>query len=326
MRAAQLVAFGDPIKGLECGNIPEPGKPAKDEALVGVEFSPVNPNDLMVAQGIYKFRPPLPSVIGNEGAGIVLEVGADVRNIKKGDRVLLPLSSLTWRERMVVPAAEIFALPETIDLQQLAMLGINPPTAALITSDFVDLKPGEWIIQNAANSGVGRWVLAFAKERGFKTVNIVRRPELINELKELGADVVVLDSSSELSKEIKERTAGKDIRLGLEGVGGAATGAIAAQLGLHGTLVVYAAMSETASSINPLDLIFKSLTVIGFWMGHPQYREKIPGAVKEATAMLASGKVKIPVASVYPLAEIKDAVAHAKRGGKVLLSIGGSTN
>jgi NADPH:quinone reductase-like Zn-dependent oxidoreductase len=311
---------------LDLGDIPEPSKPAKDEVLVGVEYCPVNPNDLMVAEGIYKFRPTLPSVIGNEGVGVVLEVGAGVRNVKKGDRVLLPLSSLTWRERMVVPAAQLFALPENVDLQQLAMLGINPATAALITTNFVDLKPGDWIVQNAANCGVGRWVLALAKERGLKTVNIVRRPELINELQDLGADVVVVSSSSDLSEEIKKGTGGKDIRLGLDGVGGAATGVIASQLGMHGVLVIYAAMSETASSINPLDLIFRSLTVHGFWMGHPKYHEQIPGSVKEAAAMLASGKVKIPVASVYPLAEIKGAVAHAKRGAKVPLSIGGSKN
>jgi NADPH:quinone reductase-like Zn-dependent oxidoreductase len=324
MHAAQLVAYGDPIKGLEYATIPEPGKPGKDEALIGVEFSPINPNDLMVAEGIYAHKPTLPSVIGNEGVGSVLEVGENVRNVKKGDRVLLPLSGFVWRERMLVPAANLFALPQNADPQQLSMLGINPPTAALITSEFVDLKPGDWVIQNAANSGVGRWVLAFAKERGFKTVNIVRRPELVSELKELGADVVIVSSTSDLSGEVKDGTGGKDIRLGLDGISGAATGVIASQLGMHATLVVYAAMSESASSINPLDLIFKSLWVKGFWMGHPEYAEKIPAAVKEAANMLASGKVKIPVASVYPLSEIKEAVAHATRGGKVLLSINGS--
>src|SRR3984893_3203294 len=81
--------------------------------------------------------------------------------------------------RMVISANGLFALPPGADPQQLAMLAINPPTAALLLSEYVTLNPGEWVVQHAANSGVGRWVIAFAKTRGLKTVNIVRRPELV---------------------------------------------------------------------------------------------------------------------------------------------------
>jgi len=163
MRAVQLTSFGNPVDGLEYVDIPEPDAPGPNQVLIGVEFSPINPNDLMVAQGSYAFRPPLPTVIGNEGVGRVLAVGPRVESIKVGDRVLAPLSSSTWRERMVIPAGGLSALPPDADPQQLAMLGINPPTAALLLSEYVDLKPGEWVVQNAANSGVGQWVIAFAK-------------------------------------------------------------------------------------------------------------------------------------------------------------------
>jgi NADPH:quinone reductase-like Zn-dependent oxidoreductase len=106
-----------------------------------------------------------------------------VEKVKVGDRVLAPLSSFTRRERMVVPAPSgLFALPPGADPQQLSMLAINPPTAALLLSEYVTLKPGEWVVQNSANSSVGRWVIAFAKARGLKTVNIVRRPEPVPEL------------------------------------------------------------------------------------------------------------------------------------------------
>ncbi len=194
MRAVQLTAFGNPVDGLEYVDIPEPDAPGPNQVLIGVEFSPINPNDLMVAQGIYAFRPPLPTVIGNEGVGRVLAVGPGVESVKVGDRVLAPLSSFTWRERMVISAGGLSTLPPDADPQQLAMLAINPPTAALLLSEYVDLKPGEWAVQNAANSGVGRWVIAFAKMRGLKTVNIVRRPELVAELEATGGDVVVVDS------------------------------------------------------------------------------------------------------------------------------------
>ena len=195
MRAVQLTSFGDPVDGLQYVDIPEPDAPGLNQVLIGVEFSPINPNDLMVAQGIYAFRPPLPAVIGNEGVGRVLAVGPGVESVKVGDRILAPPASFTWRERIVVSAGGLSALPVDADPRQLAMLAINPPTAALLLSEYVDLKPGEWVVQNAANSGVGRWVIAFAKTRGVKTVNIVGRPELVAELETIGGDVVVVELS-----------------------------------------------------------------------------------------------------------------------------------
>ena len=229
MRAVQLTSFGNPVDGLEYADIPEPDAPGPNQVLIGVEFSPINPNDLMVAQGIYAFRPPLPTVIGNEGVGRVLAVGPQVESVKVGDRVLAPPSSFTWRERMVIPAGGLSALPPDADPQQLAMLAINPPTAALLLSEYVDLKPGEWVLQNAANSGVGRWVIAFAKTRGLKTVNIVRRPELVPELEAIGGDVVVVDSP-DVSDRIKAAVGQAELRLALDGVSGSATGVLAATL------------------------------------------------------------------------------------------------
>ena len=148
MRAVQLTAFGNPVDGLEYVEIPEPDAPGPNQVLIGVEFSPINPNDLMVAQGIYAFRPPLPAVIGNEGVGRVLAVGPGVESVKVGDRILAPPASFTWRERIVVSAGGLSALPADADPRQLAMLAINPPTAALLLSEYVDLKPGEWVVQN----------------------------------------------------------------------------------------------------------------------------------------------------------------------------------
>ena len=306
-------------------DIPEPEAPGPNQVLIGVEFSPLNPSDLLLAQGIYGVRPALPSVIGNEGVGRVIALGAGVENVKVGDRVLAPLSSFTWRERMILPASGLFALPPGADPQQLSMLAINPPTAALLLSEYVDLKPGEWVVQNAANSAVGRWVIAFAKARGLKTVNIVRRPELVAELKAIGGDVVVVDSPN-VSKEIKAAVGKAELRLALDGVSGPATGVLASTLSLHGTLVIYAAMSEAAMSISPLDAIFKDLTMRGFWLGHDESLAKSAPAMVQAAEMIASGRVQIPVAATYPLSSIKEAVAHALRGGKIILDVAGSSN
>ena len=205
------------------------------------------------------------------------------------------------------------------------MLGINPPTAALLLSEYVDLKPGEWVVQNSANSGVGRWVIAFAKARGLKTVNIVRRPELVAGLKRIGADLVVVDSP-DVSKEIKGAVGQAELRLALDGVSGPATGVLAATLSHHGTLVSYAAMSLGPMSISPLEVIFKPLTIRGFWLGHPEYEVKSAPAIKQAAQMIASGQVHIPIAATYPLSSIKEAVADAQRGGKILLKVAGSSS
>jgi NADPH:quinone reductase-like Zn-dependent oxidoreductase len=324
MRAVRLTAFGNPVDGLEYVDIPEPDAPGPNQVLIGVEFSPINPNDLMLAQGIYAFRPPLPTVIGNEGVGRILAVGPGVESVKVGDRVLAPLSSFTWRERMVISAGGLSSLPPDADPQQLAMLAINPPTAALLLSEYVDLKPGEWVVQNAANSGVGRWVIAFAKTRGLKTVNIVRRPALVAELEAIGGDVVVVDSP-DVSERIKAAVGQAELRLALDGVSGPATGLLAATLSPRGTLVSFAAMSLGPMSISPLDVIFKRVTVQGFFLGHPEFSAKLAPAVVQAAEMIASGRLQIPVAGTYPLSSIKKAIAHAQRGGKILLDVAGSS-
>jgi NADPH:quinone reductase-like Zn-dependent oxidoreductase len=325
MRAVQLTAYGNPVEGLKYVDLPEPAAPGPNQVLIGVEFAPLNPSDLLLAQGIYGVRPALPSVIGNEGVGRVLALGAGVQNVKVGDRVLAPLSSFTWRERMVLSAKDLFALPADADPQQLSMLAINPPTAALLLSEYVNLRPGEWVVQNSANSSVGRWVIAFAKARGFKTVNIVRRPELVAELKALGGDVVVVDSPK-VSKEIKAAVGQAELRLALDGVSGPATGVLASTLSPHGTLVVFAAMSEAAMSISPLDVIFKPITMQGFWLGHPESTAKVGPPIVQAAEMIAAGLVHIPVTATYALSSIKEAVAHAQRGGKILLQVAGSSN
>src|ERR1700716_3845361 len=321
MRAVHLTAFGNPVDGLEFVDISEPDAPGPNQVLTGVEFSPVNPNDLMLAQGIYAIRPALPTVIGNEGVGRVLAGGPGVESVKVGDRVLAPLSSFTWRERMVISAGGLSTLPPDADPQQLAMLAINPPTAALLLSEYVNLKPSEWVVQNAANSGVGRWVIAFAKMRGLKTVNIVRRPELVPELEAIGGDLVVVDSP-DVSERIKAAVGQAELRLALDGVSGPATGVLAATLSPRGTLVSFAAMSLDPMSISPMDVIFKPLTMRGFWFGHPEFAAKLAPAVAQAAEMIASGRLQ---AATYPLSSIKEAIAHAQRGGKILLDVAGSS-
>src|SRR5258707_4021608 len=234
MRALQLRNFGAPKNVLELVDLPEPPAPASGEVLIAVEHAPINMNDLYLIQGAYPVRPSLPSVVGNEGVGRVLAIGRGVDHLKVGDRVLVPLYSFSWRERLVAPAAGLFALPAA-DSRQLAMLGINPPTAALLLKE-TDLERGDWVAQNAANSGVGRSLIAIAKARGIRTINFVRRPELVPELEAADGDLMLVDEEGALDK-IRARVEGGRVPLGIDGVAGKASATIASVLSESGTLV-----------------------------------------------------------------------------------------
>src|SRR5580700_5918001 len=237
MRGAMIKAFGEPSEVLELVDVPEPPRPAAGEVLAGVEYAPVNMNDLYVIRGEFPVRPPLPSVVGNEGVGRVLAVGSGVEHLEVGDRILIPLYAFSWRERLVVPATGLFSLPEA-EPQQLAMLGINPPTASLLLDEASDLKPGDWIVQNAANSGVGRSLIAIAKARGLKTINLVRRPELVQELQAIGGDLEVVDEDGVLDK-IKTTIGDGRVPLAIDGVAGKSSAVIAGVLSARGIFVVY---------------------------------------------------------------------------------------
>jgi NADPH:quinone reductase-like Zn-dependent oxidoreductase len=137
MKAVQVVKYGDAVEGIELREVPEPAAPKSGEALVGVEFSPINFNDLMVVWGIYSWRPELPATMGNEGAGKVVAVGEGVRAVKVGDRVILSFTVRKWQQRVLVPAEELIVVPPDADPQQAAMMAINPVTVALLLDQYV---------------------------------------------------------------------------------------------------------------------------------------------------------------------------------------------
>jgi NADPH:quinone reductase-like Zn-dependent oxidoreductase len=319
MRAALIKAFGEPAEVLEVSDVPEPSGPAAGEVMLGVEYAPINMNDLYVIQGAFPVRPSLPSIVGNEGVGRVLAVGSGVGHLKVGDQVLIPLYAFSWRERLVVPAVGLFSLPDAAP-QQLAMLGINPPTASLLLDEVADLKPGDWVVQNAANSGVGRSLIAIAKTRGIKTINVVRRSELIAELQAIGGDLVVVDEDGALDK-IREAVGNGRVPLAIDGVAGKSSAMIAGVLSVHGIFVVYAYMGGGPVAINAFDLIVKRIVVKGFFLNHPDIEPKIEAALRETVLLVASGAIHVPIAATYPLSSLREAVLHAQRGGKVLLDL-----
>ena len=318
---------GDPaaVLRVEEQELPDPGP---YDVRVRISAAPINPADLNTIEGKYPVRPPLPAVGGGEGAGVIEAAGGNA-GLEAGDHVLLPYGIGTWRDACVCPARGLFLAPREIPLDQLSMLKVNPATAWRMLHDFVELKAGDWFIQNAANSGVGQAAIAIAKELGYRSVNLVRRPELIPELESLGADVVLVDGEG-LREQIRDRTGGAKIMLGLNAVGGESALHVANSLAEHGTHVTYGAMSMHPVRVPNGLLIFKDLRFRGFWVTK-WYQEATDGAKQEMLDHLFSyakrGIVKTKVEKAYPIQEAIQAIQHARqgaRGGKIIFRPSGS--
>ena len=320
MKAIHLTAYGNPAQNLRMVEVPEPNAPSVGEALVDMEYAPVDYSDLLLANGVYFLNPQLPSVIGGEGTGIVGAIGPGVTSVKVGDRVTIPFRTFTWAEKVLAPADGLFVVPRSIDAKTASMLNINPTTAVLLLDGFVKLQPKDWIVLNAANSQVARCLIAIAKSRDLKVAGIVRRSgsELIAELERLGVDFVGVESP-ELLKQIQSATGGKSISLGLDAVGGPATATIASALAPGAYLISYAQLSRLPMHVPQVDLIGKRLNIHGFWMYYEEYLPKLRTAATEAAKLVASGRLSLPSAATYKPSEIKEAIEHAQRGGKVLL-------
>src|ERR1700731_4653960 len=221
MKAIHLTAYGNPAQNLKMVEVSEPNAPSDGEALVRVEYAPIDYSDLLLANGVYFLNPKLPSVIGGEGAGIVEAIGPAVTTVKVGDRVTIPFGTFTWSEKVLAPAEGLFVVPPSLDARTASMLNINPTTAVLLLDGFVKLKPKDWIALNAANSQIARCLIAVAKSRGLSVIGIVRRSELVPELESIGVDFVGVESP-DLPKQIQSATGGMPISLGLDAVGGPA--------------------------------------------------------------------------------------------------------
>ena len=318
MKAIHLTAYGNPAENLRMVEVPEPHAPSAGEALVRMEYAPIDYSDLLLANGVYLLKPKLPSVIGGEGAGIVDAIGSGVTGIKVGDRVTIPFGTFTWAERVLAPADGLFVVPPSIDARTASMLNINPTTAVLLLSEFVKLKPKDWIAINAANSQIARCLIAIARSRDLNIIGIVRRPELIPGIETLGVDFVGVELP-ELSEQVQTATGGKPILLGLDAVGGPATATLASMLSSGAHLVIYAWLSGLPIQVPQKDLIGKRLEIHGFWMYYEEYLSKIPAALTEAAKVVASGKLSLPITTTYKPSQIKQAIEHSQRGGKILL-------
>ncbi len=317
-------SFGPASKVAYCAELPDPTSPEPDEIIVDIAAFPINPADLLTIEGKYAAKPPLPYTPGAEAVGHVSDVGSAIENFRIGDLVML-LSRENWTQKRKVKAAELLKIDiDSDNLFQLAMLKVNPATAALMLRNYIELKPGDWIIQDAANSGVGHCVIRLAAKSGVKTINVVRRENLITPLQAIGADAVLI-SAGNLAEQVNQITGGDGVRLAIDAVAGKTSLELASCLADGGVMVNYGMLSGEPCMVMPDWIVFRHVTLTGFWLAtqlRDMPREQIESLYKELINDISNGVLDVPIAATYSIDDIKDALEHAgreNRSGKVLV-------
>src|SRR5882762_5180814 len=324
MRQLQLVAHGEPSEVVELKTVGAPAVGPED-VLVSMEAAPLNPSDFLLVRGVYGVQPAMPFSLGAEGVGRVTQTGSKIDVALRGKRVLIlpTYEQGTWADQVVVAVRNIVPMSEEADPLQLSMIGINPVTAYLLLNRYVSLMPGDWIGQTAANSAMGQYVIKLAKLAGVKTLNVVRRKEAAEQVRQFGGDRVV-HQGDDLQKDIERALDGKGLSLVLDMVGGTPVGELAKALKTGGSVVVYALQSGHFPAVSPKDLIYRGLSLHGFWLINwirNAPRAEIRETYEKLGALVADGSLSAAVEHVYPLEQFKEAFEHSlrpSRNGKIL--------
>ena len=317
MKRIEITAYGTPEEVARCTEAPDVGDPGRDEVVFDVLAFPINPADISFCRGSYRLRPPLPATPGAECVGRVTAVGADVSQVKSGDLVI-NMQRENWVQRRRVGAEDVIPVPSRLDLAQAAMLRINPPTALLLLEDHVRLTPGDWVIQNVANSAVGRHIIVLARLRGVRTVNLVRRDDVAAELRDLGADVVLQDGS-DLAERTRAATGGAPIRLGIDAVSGEASKRIGDCVAEGGIVVSYGSMSGQDPIMSRAAVNTRGVNLTGFNLGRglaKRSREQVRAIYADIAVNVRDGVLKAPIDAFYPIEEIRAALIRAQQGGR----------
>jgi NADPH:quinone reductase-like Zn-dependent oxidoreductase len=328
MRAAVFEKFGDSQEVLQVREVPEP-HPGPGEVRVRMILSPVNPSDLLFVRGQYVVRASLPAIPGFEGVGVVDEVGPGLLgHLVRGKRVLaINSAGGNWAEYAVLPWRQARPLPADIPDEQAAAAFINPATVLALARHVLKVPRGDWLLQSAAGSTLGRMIIRLGQHDVFKTLNVVRRREAVDELKSLGGDAVISGADGPIDHQVRQIVGGEGVRYAIDPVGGETGTAVLRSLAADGRLVVYGTLSGEPIQIDPRLLISGKRSVEGFWLGHWMRDRSIPAALmlfREIASMIRQGVLTSDIGRVYPLDEIREAARQADsvaRHGKVLVRL-----
>lgn len=329
MKAIVFDRFGEPADVLRTSDVVEP-HPGPGQVRVRMIASPVNPSDLLVVRGQYGKLPTLPATPGFEGVGIVEASGGGVLGwLRKGKRVaVLNGQGGNWQEQVIVPARQVVPVSAPVADEQAASFFVNPATALVMVRHVLAVPRGEWLIQTAAGSALGRMVIRLGQLDRFRTINVVRRREQGEELLRLGADAFICTADESIDDRIRVITGSQGVRFGLDAVGGASGSAIVAAMANEGRLLVYGTLSGESLSIPSRVLMVGSKRVEGFWLSTWVRRQSVLTMLRlfaQINQLLGDGTFATEVGSQFSLDEIGQAVRLAEqpgRIGKVLLRIG----
>jgi NADPH:quinone reductase len=329
MRAVVFDAFGDPSEVLRVQEVPTP-KPGPGEVRVKMIATPVNPSDLLVVRGLYGVLPKLPSIPGFEGVGVVDEVGPGLMGrFVKGKRVtVINGAGGNWAEYAVIPWKQARPVPSDLSDDQVASFFVNPATVLALIQHILVVPKGEWLLQSAAGSALGKMIIRFCRNEGIKTINVVRRREAIAELKELGGDIVLTTEDGPVDEQVEKLTKGEGVHYALDPVGGDTGTQVFNSLADDGMLVVYGTLTNEPIRINARRMIAGKRIVRGFWLGHWMREQSIPKSLKlfrEIGRQIRAGVLATEVGGHFPLDEVVAAARAAEvpgKAGKILLTIG----
>ncbi|XP_073702741.1 enoyl-[acyl-carrier-protein] reductase, mitochondrial isoform X1 [Garra rufa] len=314
---------GEPsqVVQLESLDLPQMGP---ESVLVKMLAAPINPSDLNMIQGTYAILPELPAVGGNEGVGQVMEVGDKVKTLKVGDWVIPRDAGIgTWRTAAVIKADDLVTLPKDIPVLSAATLGVNPCTAFRMLTDFEELKPGDTVIQNSANSGVGQAVIQIAAAKGIRTINVVRdRPDL----QQLSDRLTALGATHVITEETLRRPEMKELfkqscprpKLALNGVGGKSATELLRHLQSGGSIVTYGGMAKQPVTVPVSALIFKDVKIRGFWVtrwkrDNKRDEDALRNMLDELCILIRAGKLSAPACTEVSLQDFRKALENAMK-------------
>lgn len=325
MKRIAYGAFGEPAQVCRIEDVAEPPPPGADEALVETIAFPINPSDLLRIEGKHRFRPTFPAQPGSESVARVLSVGKSVVSVTPGD-IVVPTIGENWVQRRTLPASSLLVVDPKADPHQLSVLRGLPGTAWYMLEDHGPREPGSWVLQTASNSGVGLSVATLARDRGLRSVNIVRRQDAMDAVKRAGGDVVLLDEPLDtLADRVLAATGGERPKACFDAVAGPITRAIASCLADHTPIAVYGLLSGKPCEITPQQLIFHGISMTGYSLPASIARRTAEVVQRDYMALsrlVASGRLHVPILATYPLAAIATALEHAAmegRDGKILV-------
>lgn len=329
MRAVVFEKFGDPAQELTVREVADP-KPGPGQVRVRMLLSPINPSDLLVVEGRYGVLPKLPATPGFEGVGIVDEAGPGlIGRYVKGRRVVaINSAGGNWAELAVIPARQARPVPDDISDEQAATFLVNPATVLAIVRHVLAVPKGDWLLQSAAGSNLGRMIIKLGRHDGFKTLNVVRRREAVQALKDLGGDAVICSEDGPIDQQVRRTAGSASVRFAIDPVGGQTGTQLFRSLGAGGRLVLYGTLSGEPIQVDPRLVISGPRTVEGFWLGHWLRQRSIPAALlvfREIASLVRQGILASDIGTTYRLDEIQSAVREAATGGrqgKILLKIG----